>query len=106
VFANGAYADWLLFRVPALRGRLAYDARFEILPRGRLAEAAAVSIGRWDAPRILRPFSVVVLRPQETELRGELLRTGRWRMVTTSARVVVLRRLQAAAPQRSSSARS
>jgi hypothetical protein len=92
VFANAAYADWLLFREPSLRGRVAYDARFELLPRGRLAQAAAVSIGRSDASRILRRFDVVVLRPVETELRDQLERTGVWRAVSSSSRVVVLRR--------------
>ena len=76
VFANGAFSDWLLLKEPSLRGRLAYDARFEVLPDGRLADAAAVSIGRYDAERILRPFDVVVLRPEETELRETLERDG------------------------------
>jgi hypothetical protein len=92
IFANGAYADWLLFREPSVRGRVAYDARFEVLPHGRLAQAAAVSIGRWDTPGILRPFDVVVMRPQETGLRDELGRSGVWRTVISSPRVVVLRR--------------
>jgi hypothetical protein len=30
VFATDRNADWLLWRIPALRGRLAYDVRFEI----------------------------------------------------------------------------
>jgi len=30
VFAATRYADWLLWKVPSLRGRIAYDVRFEI----------------------------------------------------------------------------
>ena len=30
VFAADVYADWLLWKIPELRGRLAYDVRFEI----------------------------------------------------------------------------
>ena len=30
VFATNATADWLLWRIPDLRGRVAYDARFEL----------------------------------------------------------------------------
>ena len=30
VYAADVYADWLLWRIPSLRGRLAYDVRFEI----------------------------------------------------------------------------
>jgi len=92
VFANGAYSDWLLLVQPSLRGRIAYDARFELLPDGRLADAAAVSIGRADWRRILAPFDVVVLRPEETEMRAALLRYGGWREVLTHEHVVVLRR--------------
>jgi hypothetical protein len=92
VFANGAFGDWLLFKEPSLRGRMAYDARFEVLPDGRLHDAAVVSVGRYDTLRILRPFDVVVLRPQETELRDTLERTGNWRRVFDGKKVVVLRR--------------
>ena len=31
VLADGRYADWLLWNAPGLRGRLAYDVRFELL---------------------------------------------------------------------------
>jgi hypothetical protein len=95
VFANGAFSDWLLLKEPSLRGRIAYDARFEVLPSGRLADAAAVSIGRYDAEAILRPFDVVVLRPEETELRETLSRTGLWRRIEAGSKVVVLRRATA-----------
>ena len=93
VFANGAFGDWLLFEQPSLRGRIAYDARFEVLPHGRLADAAAVSIGRYDSERILRPFDVLALRPEETELLATLQRAGNWRRVGADAKVVVLRRV-------------
>jgi hypothetical protein len=33
VFATSRDADWLLFQIPELRGRLAYDVRFEIYDR-------------------------------------------------------------------------
>ncbi len=92
VFANGAYSDWLLLVQPSLRGRIAYDARFELLPDGKLADAAAVSIGRSDWRRILAPFDVVVLRPEETELRAALLRDGGWREVPTNRQIALLRR--------------
>jgi hypothetical protein len=92
VFANGAYSNWLLLVQPSLRGRIAYDARFELLPEERLADAVAVSIGRSDWRQILAPFEVVVLRPEETELRDALLRDAGWRRVRTDSHVVVFRR--------------
>jgi hypothetical protein len=36
IYANEQYADWLLMTEPQLRGRLAYDARFELLSRSQL----------------------------------------------------------------------
>ena len=92
VFANGRFSDWLLLTQPSLRGRIAYDARYDILPHGRLADAAHVSFARYDAEEILRPFSVVVLQNDEKELRETLERAGTWRRVPAGTKVVVLRR--------------
>jgi hypothetical protein len=36
VFANEAFADWLLWEVPALSGRVAFDARLELLSTQQL----------------------------------------------------------------------
>ena len=36
VFADDRYADWLLWRLPSLRGRVAYDVRFEPLDAAQL----------------------------------------------------------------------
>ncbi|MGZ4335286.1 MAG: hypothetical protein ACXVRJ_13585 [Gaiellaceae bacterium] len=38
VYADVRYADWLLWAQPSLAGRVAYDARFELLSRRQLAE--------------------------------------------------------------------
>jgi hypothetical protein len=40
VFANEAYADWLLWNVPGLAGRVAFDARFELLSSRQLRSLA------------------------------------------------------------------
>ena len=40
IFATEQYADWLLYRVPASRGRVAFDARFELLTGDELARIA------------------------------------------------------------------
>jgi hypothetical protein len=52
VFADERYADWLLWRLPALRGRVAYDARFELLSGAEIAAIVMFKneIGpRWSA---------------------------------------------------------
>jgi hypothetical protein len=40
VFATEQYADWLLYRVPQSRGRVAFDARFELLTGDELDRIA------------------------------------------------------------------
>ena len=62
VYANEQFADWLLMTKPSLRGRIAYDARFELLSRQQLE-----AIARW---------------------RGQV-GTG-WRAAAAGARVIVL----------------
>lgn len=38
VFASDRHADWLLWRIPSLRGRLAFDVRFEVLTRDEVRD--------------------------------------------------------------------
>jgi hypothetical protein len=38
IYADERYADWLLWKDPALRGRIAYDARFELLSNRQLVD--------------------------------------------------------------------
>src|SRR5262249_13103456 len=38
IYADGRYADWLLFEYPELAGRLAYDVRYELLTQHELQE--------------------------------------------------------------------
>jgi hypothetical protein len=40
IFANEAYADWLLWKVPSLSGRVAFDSRFELMSSKELLEVA------------------------------------------------------------------
>jgi hypothetical protein len=68
VFADLQYADWLLWRLPDLRGRVAFDARLELQPSGlleRLARALTVTGIDWKQPA--RGFRLVVLSPQESK---------------------------------------
>ena len=103
VWATDGTADWLLWRIPDLRGRLAYDVRFELYDqptldrivrygrrRGRLAEH------RWTATAVVvvdyRPLPASPRRragsPRRVPRRWdrgrrptiELNRTKRWRI--------------------------
>jgi len=61
VFANEAFADWLLWKVPALSGRIAFDARFELLNSRQLH--AIADFRRMESPRLdaAADYGVVVL---------------------------------------------
>jgi len=93
VYANERFADWLLFERPALRGRVAYDARFELLSAAQLAE-----IGRFrnrvglDWQRAVRGYRVLVLDPgdEAATIRYYRRRPG-VQTLYDGSRVVVLR---------------
>ena len=62
VYPSDRHADWLLWRLPELRGRVAYDVRFELLTRERFLDLV-----RFDGEhgptwrRAARGFDVVVV---------------------------------------------
>jgi hypothetical protein len=97
VFSDEAYADWLLWREPELRGRVAYDARLELLSSAQLAAIARFKglSGNWM--RILRGYDVVVLpRQGGNPIREALVRSKGFRVRYHNADVVVLERVSRA----------
>lgn len=81
VFANEATSDWLLWRLPALDGRIAYDVRFELLTRPqirRLLVWRALAPG-WAA--VPQRSTLVVDDPAHV---SRLVAGGRWRPVFAS----------------------
>jgi hypothetical protein len=86
VFASDEYTDWLLWKKPALRGRLAYDARFELLTRAQLE---LVSTGR---RAFAARFPVALLdREQDAAVARALERRG-YRRVYARGSVLLLAR--------------
>jgi hypothetical protein len=61
VFANEAFADWLMWEHPALEGRIAFDARFELLTQAQVRDVAEfrARVDGWQ--RTTRGYGVVVL---------------------------------------------
>jgi hypothetical protein len=77
--------------VPELRGRLAYDVRFEVLTR---AEVTRLFAWRNFAPgwrRVADPYAVVVDDP--AHIRG-LVATRRWRRVLAGPHIAVAERIR------------
>jgi hypothetical protein len=75
VFANEAYGDWLLLRRPSLRGRLAFDIRFELISEQELERLVDVRRRAAGWQRIVAPYSLFVLKQGlESKLAAALLR--------------------------------
>jgi hypothetical protein len=94
VFASETLADWLLWKEPSLRGRIAYDVRFELLPVPELERLSAYhrrSGANWAAPTL--PFSVLVLdRRVDSRLAAALAKQPGVHRVFSDRRIVILRR--------------
>ena len=94
VLANDEYADWLLWRVPSSRGRIAFDGRWEILSRRQFE--AAMRFLHQDGPGwagIARGYRVLVLDPgKEKRLVATYAARRDWRVLFRAKKVVVLER--------------
>jgi hypothetical protein len=91
VFADVHFADWLLWRIPQSRGRVAFDARFELLSRNqleRLYRWAVESTDRWRSAAAGTSIAVVD-RPHDKLKTAALLRSGA-RVLYATREVAVL----------------
>jgi hypothetical protein len=61
VWATDGTADWLLWRIPDLRGRLAYDVRFELYDQATLDEIVQYGTRRGDWQRLPDGYRVVIV---------------------------------------------
>jgi hypothetical protein len=61
VWATDGTADWLLWRIPDLHGRLAYDVRFELYGEPKLDEIARYGARRGDWRRLPDGYRVVIV---------------------------------------------
>jgi hypothetical protein len=93
IFATSPYADWLLWTRPEVDGRVAYDARFELLSRTQLKRIARFQARAGNWLPMARGYSVFVLdRTTDRDLERSLIRQLPARVVFSSPQVVVLRR--------------
>jgi hypothetical protein len=93
VYASSGYADWLLWRQPQLAGRVAYDARFELLSHEQLVTIAGAQAasGNWRAT-LGRYGTFVLDRRHEGGLADALRRSMQAQVVFADGDVVVLSR--------------
>ena len=93
VFADEQYSDWLMLRRGELRGRIAYDARFELLSRSQLQTLVDVrrQVEGWQ--HVVAPYGLFVLKKgAESKLATGLLRDPHARVLYRGHEVVVISR--------------
>jgi hypothetical protein len=98
IFANEAYADWLVWTHPKLAGRIAFDTRFELLDSHQLGliQNFRSRIGNWRAAA--DGYNVLVLSGDgEKKAIAALVRSHYARKVADDNGIVVLHKL---APRR------
>jgi hypothetical protein len=97
VLAANRYGDWLLYEIPELRGRVAFDGRFELLETEQAKQVVDYfwQIGDWE--RLSDGYRVIVLDPK---LQPDLVKTYEARrdirVLYRDARFVVYDRGEAA----------
>jgi hypothetical protein len=96
IYATERYADWLLWEDPALAGRLAYDARFELLDRSELASIALFRARATGLQATMRRHEILVLDPV-TEQRVIAALGSRAPLVYQDKSVVIVSRIAVAA---------
>jgi hypothetical protein len=93
VFATSPYADWLLWSRPALDGRVAFDARFELLSTKQLDKIARLQNRSGGWLQTLKGYRVFVLNARsDRTLERSLIHRLPASVVFSSPQVVVLRR--------------
>jgi hypothetical protein len=93
VFANEQLSDWLLLKAPQLRGRIAFDIRFELVSRQQLVQLvnARRQVEGWRKP--LAPYGLFVLKqgPDSLLAKGLLKEKGARRLYRGHGLVIVFR---------------
>jgi hypothetical protein len=94
VFATDRHADWLLWRVPSLRGRMAFDVRFELYDSKTLDGILRYNRERGpEWKRITDGYAVVVLdrTRKRSHARAFLAEPGA-RLLFQDGRIAIIRR--------------
>ena len=75
VYPSDKHGDWLLWKEPSLRGRVAYDVRFELLTSAQLTSRRPLQVARTRAgSRLQRAIPILVFDPTDGKARIRTLR--------------------------------
>ena len=77
LWATDRTADWLLWRIPDLRGRLAYDPRFELYGQEALDQIVQVNARHGDWRAVLEGYDLAVVEgPRRSRTAVALVQRG------------------------------
>jgi hypothetical protein len=94
VFPSDKHADWLLWKEPSLRGRVAYDVRFELLTGRQLNQIVRFKSSAPDWASSAAGYPILVLDPSDGKARIRKLehRPGTRVLFKSRSVVVLIRR--------------
>lgn len=74
VFANEQYSDWLLLEIPELRGKIAFDIRFELISKQQLLQLVNARRQAEGWRDVVAPYGIFVLKkgPDDRLAKGLL----------------------------------
>ena len=90
VLADAQTADWLLWKLPALRGQVAYDVRFELLTRAQFDRVPAFYTSKPGWESLADGYGIVVDSPEQVT---RLVRAGGWRAIYRHGTIAVAERV-------------
>lgn len=93
VLADDRTADWLLYELPEVRGRIAFDGRWEILSQGQFRVARDyIQQATPNARRLARHYQIFVLDHGFNTWLGRWYRTSGFRVLYRGSHVAVYER--------------
>ena len=95
VFAPDRFSDWLLWKIPDLRGRVAYDVRFELYDReffDRLGDYGAETGDDWKS--FADGYRIVLVDETRRSHTADFLTEPRARVLYTGGEITVIARPQ------------
>jgi hypothetical protein len=91
VIASSPYADWILWSEPQLSGRVAFDARYELLTKRQLSTLGAFEARVGDSMKTTNGYAAVVLGARDDrQLAAALVATRKARVAYRDGEVIVL----------------
>jgi hypothetical protein len=90
VFAPDRFSDWLLWKIPELRGRIAYDVRFEVYDRAFFDRLAEYNGEAGDWKRFAEGYRITLVDETRLSHTADFLREPGARVVYRDEEITVI----------------